>query len=33
VLVLRIAVGLSAQETAQVLDSSPGAVRVIQHRR
>jgi RNA polymerase sigma-70 factor (ECF subfamily) len=32
VLVLRIAVGLSAEETAQVLDSTPGAVRVTQHR-
>jgi hypothetical protein len=32
VLVLRITVGLSAQETAQVLGSSPGAVRLIQHR-
>jgi RNA polymerase sigma-70 factor, ECF subfamily len=32
VLVLRIAVGMSAEETAQVLGSSPGAVRVTQHR-
>jgi RNA polymerase sigma-70 factor (ECF subfamily) len=32
VLVLRIAVGLSAEETADKLRSSPGAVRVTQHR-
>ncbi len=32
VLVLRLAVGLSAEETAQTVRSSPGAVRVIQHR-
>lgn len=32
VLVLRLAVGLSADETAQTVRSSPGAVRVIQHR-
>lgn len=32
VLVLRLAVGLSADETAQTVNSSPGAVRVIQHR-
>jgi RNA polymerase sigma-70 factor (ECF subfamily) len=32
VLVLRIAVGLSAEETAQVVRSTPGAVRVTQHR-
>lgn len=32
VLVLRIAVGLSAEETAQMIGSSPGAVRVTQHR-
>lgn len=32
VLVLRIAVGLSAEETASVVGSTPGAVRVIQHR-
>jgi RNA polymerase sigma-70 factor (ECF subfamily) len=32
VLVLRIAVGLSAEETAEELGSSPGAVRVTQHR-
>jgi RNA polymerase sigma-70 factor (ECF subfamily) len=32
VLVLRIAVGLSAEETAQVVGSTPGAVRVTQHR-
>lgn len=29
---LRIAVGLSAEETAQVIGSTPGAVRVTQHR-
>jgi RNA polymerase sigma-70 factor (ECF subfamily) len=32
VLRLRIAAGLSAEETAQVLGMSPGAVRVAQHR-
>ena len=32
VLVLRIAVGLSAEETAQVVGSTPGAVRVTQRR-
>ncbi|MGH3613832.1 MAG: RNA polymerase sigma factor ShbA [Pseudonocardia sp.] len=32
VLVLRIAVGLSAEETARVVGSTPGAVRVTQHR-
>jgi RNA polymerase sigma-70 factor, ECF subfamily len=32
VLVLRIAVGLSAEETAHVVGSTPGAVRVTQHR-
>jgi RNA polymerase sigma-70 factor, ECF subfamily len=32
VLVLRIAVGLSAEETAAQLGSTPGAVRVTQHR-
>ncbi|GAA1261384.1 hypothetical protein GCM10009609_25320 [Pseudonocardia aurantiaca] len=32
VLVLRIAVGLSAEETAGVVGSTPGAVRVTQHR-
>jgi RNA polymerase sigma-70 factor (ECF subfamily) len=32
VLVLRIAIGLSAEETAQVVGSTPGAVRVTQHR-
>jgi RNA polymerase sigma-70 factor, ECF subfamily len=32
VLVLRIAVGLSAEETAQAVRSTPGAVRVTQHR-
>jgi len=32
VLVLRIAVGLTAEETAKQLGSTPGAVRVTQHR-
>lgn len=32
VLVLRIAVGLSAEETAAAVRSTPGAVRVTQHR-
>jgi RNA polymerase sigma-70 factor (ECF subfamily) len=32
VLVLRVAVGLSAEETAAALGSTPGAVRHIQHR-
>lgn len=32
VLVLRIAVGLSAEETAKMVGSTPGAVRVTQHR-
>lgn len=32
VLVLRIAVGLSAEETAKIVGSTPGAVRVTQHR-
>ena len=31
-LVLRIALGLSAAETAQAVQSTPGAVRVLQHR-
>jgi RNA polymerase sigma-70 factor, ECF subfamily len=31
-LLLRVAVGLSAEETGQVLDMTPGAVRVAQHR-
>jgi RNA polymerase sigma-70 factor, ECF subfamily len=32
VLVLRVAVGLSAEETAKAVGSTPGAVRVTQHR-
>jgi len=32
VLLLRVAAGLSAQETADVLGTTPGAVRVTQHR-
>jgi len=31
-LVLRVAVGLSAEETGRILDMTPGAVRVAQHR-
>jgi len=31
-LLLRVAVGLSAEETGRALDMSPGAVRVAQHR-
>ncbi|MGH3343062.1 MAG: RNA polymerase sigma factor ShbA [Carbonactinosporaceae bacterium] len=31
-LILRVAVGLSAEETGRALDMSPGAVRVAQHR-
>jgi RNA polymerase sigma-70 factor (ECF subfamily) len=31
-LVLRVAVGLSAEQTGRVLDMTPGAVRVAQHR-
>ena len=32
VLVLRIGLAYSAEETARIVDSTPGAVRVIQHR-
>jgi RNA polymerase sigma-70 factor (ECF subfamily) len=32
VLVLRLAVGLSAEETARAVGSTPGAVRAMQHR-
>jgi RNA polymerase sigma-70 factor (ECF subfamily) len=32
ILVLRVAVGLSAEETAAAVGSTPGAVRVAQHR-
>jgi len=32
ILTLRVAVGLSAEETASALDMTPGAVRVAQHR-
>jgi RNA polymerase sigma-70 factor, ECF subfamily len=32
VLVLRLAVGVSAEETAEAIGSTPGAVRVTQHR-
>jgi RNA polymerase sigma-70 factor, ECF subfamily len=31
-MVMRIAVGLSAEETGRALGMSPGAVRVAQHR-
>ena len=32
ILVLRVVVGLSAEETAEAVGSTPGAVRVAQHR-
>lgn len=32
IIILRVFVGLSAEETAEVLGSTPGAVRVAQHR-
>lgn len=32
VVLLRVVVGLSAEETAEALDSTPGAIRVTQHR-
>jgi RNA polymerase sigma-70 factor (ECF subfamily) len=32
ILVLRVVVGLSAEETAAAVGSTPGAVRVAQHR-
>jgi RNA polymerase sigma-70 factor (ECF subfamily) len=32
ILVLRVVVGLSAEETAEMVGSTPGAVRVAQHR-
>jgi RNA polymerase sigma-70 factor (ECF subfamily) len=32
ILTLRVAVGLTADETAAALDMTPGAVRVAQHR-
>ncbi|WP_245633774.1 RNA polymerase sigma factor ShbA [Amycolatopsis jejuensis] len=32
IVVLRVVVGLSAEETAEAVDSTPGAVRVAQHR-
>lgn len=32
ILILRVFVGLSAEETAQIVGSTPGAVRVAQHR-
>jgi RNA polymerase sigma-70 factor (ECF subfamily) len=32
ILLLRVAAGLSAEDTAAALDMTPGAVRVAQHR-
>jgi RNA polymerase sigma-70 factor (ECF subfamily) len=32
IIVLRVVVGLSAEETAEAVGSTPGAVRVAQHR-
>ena len=32
IVILRVFVGLSAEETAEVMGSTPGAVRVAQHR-
>ena len=32
ILVLRVVVGMSAEETAEAVGSTPGAVRVAQHR-
>ncbi|MFT7838273.1 sigma-70 family RNA polymerase sigma factor [Saccharothrix sp. BKS2] len=32
ILLLRVVVGLTAEQTAQVVDATPGAVRVAQHR-
>ncbi|MGH3843694.1 MAG: sigma-70 family RNA polymerase sigma factor, partial [Pseudonocardiaceae bacterium] len=32
ILILRVVVGLSAEQTAEAVGSSPGAVRVAQHR-
>ena len=32
VLVLRVALGLTAEETAALVGSTPGAVRIAQHR-
>jgi RNA polymerase sigma-70 factor (ECF subfamily) len=32
ILILRVVVGLSAEETAEAVGSTPGAVRVAQHR-
>lgn len=32
IVILRVFVGLSAEETAEIVDSTPGAVRVAQHR-
>ncbi len=32
ILILRVVVGMSAEETAEAVGSTPGAVRVAQHR-
>jgi RNA polymerase sigma-70 factor, ECF subfamily len=32
IVILRVVVGMSAEETAEAVDSTPGAVRVAQHR-
>jgi RNA polymerase sigma-70 factor, ECF subfamily len=32
IVILRVVVGLSAEETAEAVGSTPGAVRVAQHR-
>ncbi|MDH4657449.1 sigma-70 family RNA polymerase sigma factor, partial [Corynebacterium pyruviciproducens] len=32
IIILRVFVGLSAEETAEIVGSTPGAVRVAQHR-
>lgn len=32
IVILRVFVGLSAEETAEIVGSTPGAVRVAQHR-
>ena len=32
IIILRVFVGLSAEETAEIVESTPGAVRVAQHR-
>jgi RNA polymerase sigma-70 factor (ECF subfamily) len=32
IIILRVVVGMSAEETAEAVGSTPGAVRVAQHR-